>query len=298
MSGSVINGQETNDIIDGEDGADTIRGHYGDDQINGGGGNDILDGGRGSDLLHGGDGNDTIILGSDAGEPVIAQDYDPDEGRNGEIDPATNRLYPDQPFVADDVAIGGEGADTFLIKPQINAKADIIAKHTDDDGRIDWANVAGENNNAHDHWIDSIGTDVIADFDKEEGDQIYVYGHTVDPEISYADVDGDGDEESIIKIYSNQGAGGGAHNGDFLGQVIVHGDRVEESDLSIKAMETYGIVENIDEIMEAVAPTGTSDQDIESTVSENPFLANVETRDPGGSSGFRVRRAGLCPDDF
>ena len=285
MAGQIINGDIASEDLDGTLHSDVINGGYGDDRLNGGDGNDTLDGGRGSDLLIGGDGNDTIILGSDAGEPEIAQDFDPNDGRNDEIDLASRRLYPDQPFVADDVAVGGEGADTFIIKPQINAKADIIAKHTDDDGRIDWADVAGENNNAHDHWVDSIGTDVIADFDSEEGDRIYLYGHTVDPEISYADVDGDGDEESIIRIYSNQGAGGGAHNGDFLGQVIVHGDRVEEGDIEIKAMETYGIVETIDEIMEAVDPTGVSDSDVQTTASDNPFLSEVDTRDPGENTG-------------
>ena len=49
-------------------------------------------------------------------------------------------------------------------------------------------------------------------YDEAEGDRIKLFGHTVDPQISYADVDGDGDVESIIKVYSNQGAGGGAHN--------------------------------------------------------------------------------------
>ena len=284
-SNETLNGTVENDEINGQDGSDVIDGGYGDDRLDGGSGNDVLDGGRGSDLLLGGAGDDTLISDSDAGEPEIAQDYDPNAGRNDEIDPATRRLYPDQPFVADDILVGGEGADTFLIKPQINAKADIIAKHTDDDGRIDWADVAGENNNAHDHWVDSIGTDVIADYDKAEGDRILLYGHTVDPEISYADVDGDGDEESIIRIYSNQGAGGGAHNGDFLGQMIVHGDRVEEADIQIKAMETYGVVETVDEMMEAVAPTGTRDQDVNSTASENPFLSDVDTRDPGENPG-------------
>ena len=283
--GETLNGGTENDVLAGQDGADLLNGGYGDDRLEGGAGNDVLDGDRGSDLLIGGAGNDTLISDSDAGEPIIAQNYDPNAGRNDEIDAATNRLYPNQPFVADDILVGGEGADTFLIKPQINAKADIIAKHTDDDGRIDWAGVAGENNNAHDHWIDSIGTDVIADFDKAEGDRILVYGHTVDPEISYADVDGDGDEESIIKIYSNQGNGGGAHNGDFLGQMIVHGDRVEEADLDVKAMETYGVVETIDEMMEAVAPTGTPDTDIDSTQTENPFAADVATRNPGENPG-------------
>ncbi|NND50625.1 MAG: hypothetical protein HKN60_10280, partial [Rhizobiales bacterium] len=284
-----IIGTNDDDTIDGGAGSDVIDGGYGNDRLDGGDGNDTLDGGRGSDLLLGGDGNDVLISDSDAGEPTIAQDYDPNAGRNGEIDPATNRLYPNQPFVADDVLVGGAGADTFLLKPQINAKADIIAKHTDADGRIDWADVAGENNNAHDHWVDSIGTDIIADYDKEEGDQIKLYGHTVDPEIEYRDVDGDGDAESIIKIYSNQGNGGGAHNGDFLGQVIVHGDRVEENDIEIKGMETYGVVETIGEVLEAVAPTGETDTGVtrtgDATASGNPFLAEVDTRNPGEDVG-------------
>jgi Ca2+-binding RTX toxin-like protein len=281
---ATIFGTAESETLDGLDGADAIYGGYGDDRLMGGAGNDVLDGGRGSDLLIGGAGDDTLIADSDAGEPVVGQDYDPNAGRNGEIDPATNRLYPNQPFVADDVLVGGEGADTFLVKPQINAKEDIIQKHTDADGRINWANVAGENDNVHDHWVDSIGTDVVADYDKAEGDRIQVYGHTTTPEISYADVDGDGDEESIIKIYSNQ-ANGGAHDDDFLGQVIVHGDRVEIGDLEQKAMETYGVVESIDQLAEAIAPTGTPDIDIETTASENPYLAEVATRNPGEGAG-------------
>ena len=283
-AGMTLFGTADSETLQGSAGADHINGGYGDDRIQGGAGNDVLDGDRGSDLLEGGDGDDTLIIDSDAGEPVVGQDYDPNDGRNNELDPATNRLYPNQPFVADDVLVGGAGADTFLIKPQINAKEDILLKHTQSDGRIDWADVAGENDNVHDHWVDSIGTDVIADYSKAEGDRIQVYGHTTAPEVSYADVDGDGDEESIIKIYSNQ-ANGGAHDDDFLGQVIVHGDRVELDDIEQKNMETYGVVERIDELAEAVAPTGTPDTDIESTASENPFLGEVETLDPGGRNG-------------
>ena len=281
---ATIFGTADSETLQGLDGDDVINGGYGDDRIMGGAGNDVLDGDRGSDLLMGGAGDDTLIADSDAGEPVVGQDYDPNAGRNGEIDPATDRIYPNQPFVADDILVGGEGADTFLIKPQINAKEDIIQKHTEADGRINWANVAGENDNVHDHWVDSIGTDIIADYDKAEGDRIQVYGHTTAPEISYADVDGDGDEESIIKIYSNQ-ANGGAHDDDFLGQVIVHGDRVEIGDLEQKAMETYGVVDLIDQLAEAIAPTGTADSDIETTASENPYLGEVETRNPGEDAG-------------
>ena len=281
----VILGDDGDNTIDGLDGADVINGGYGNDRIDGGAGNDVLDGDRGSDLLIGGEGDDTIILDSDGGEPIIAQDYDPNAGRNNEIDPDTRTVFPDQPIVGDDIAVGGEGADIFVIKPQISAKADIIAKHTDADGWIDWADVAGENDNAHDHWVDRFGTDIIADYDEAEGDRIYIYGHTVDPEITYQDVDGDGDEESIITITSNQGAGGGAHNGDYLGTVIVHGDRVDEGDLEIKGMETYGVVDTIDQITEAVAPNGERDTTADPLVSENAFLSEVNTRNPGEDEG-------------
>tara|TARA_B100001989_G_scaffold212112_1_gene161707 strand:- start:312 stop:4052 length:3741 start_codon:yes stop_codon:yes gene_type:complete len=277
--GGTSSGTPLSEVLVGNDGADNLMGDFGDDILLGGAGNDILDGGRGSDLMIGGAGNDTLIADSDAGEPVIGQTYDPTAGRNDEINPLTNTLYPDQPFVADDVMVGGSGADTFLIKPQINAKLDIILKHTGSDGRINWAKVAGENNNVHDHWVDSIGTDVIADYSKADGDVIKLYGHTVTPEFSYEDVDGDGDLETIMKIYSNQ-ANGGAHDDDFLGQVIIHGDLFLEEDLChIKNGETYGVVETIQELMDAVYPTGVKDTDIMSTQSENPYLDAIETRD-------------------
>ena len=51
----------------------------------------------------------------------------------------------DHPLAADDVLVGGEGADTFLIQPLINAKKDIILRHVNDDRSIHWGGVAGEN---------------------------------------------------------------------------------------------------------------------------------------------------------
>ena len=274
-----------NDTINGNDGNDILRGWFGNDKLYGGDDNDTLDGGWGSDLLVGGRGDDVLISSSDAGEPVVAQNYNPNEGRNTELDPATRKLYPNQPFVADDILVGGEGADDFVIRPLINAKKDIILKHQDDDRRIDWSDVAGENEFAHDHWVDAIGTDYIADFDKGEGDEIFIYGHTAQPSISYADVDGDGDQESIIKLYSDQGSGGGAHDGDFLGQLIVFGDRVYEEDLQINAKVTYGIVDTVEQLEEAINPTGQADNSINSSWSSNPFKSEVEFRDPGEDPG-------------
>ena len=39
--------------------------------------------------------------------------------------------------------------------------------------------IAGENGSVHDHWVDSIGDDIILDFNKSEGDKIEIKGHTV-----------------------------------------------------------------------------------------------------------------------
>ena len=65
----------------------------------------------------------------------------------------------------------------------INAKREIILKHVNDDGTINWGmnGVAGENDNeVHDHWVDGFGNDVITDFNREEGDKIRIEGHTTE----------------------------------------------------------------------------------------------------------------------
>ncbi|MGF1454224.1 MAG: LamG-like jellyroll fold domain-containing protein [Alphaproteobacteria bacterium] len=278
--GIFVQGTDQNDSIVGSDGADVLRGWYGDDIIEGGDGNDVLDGQRGSDLLIGGAGNDVLIAGSDGGEPVVAQAFNPNQGRNDEIDAITKTLYPDQPFIADDLLVGGAGADLFLIKPQINAKADIIAKHTGSDGRINWAAVAGENDNIHDHWVGRIATDTIVDFSRAEGDKIFVYGHTAAISVSYDDVDNDGDQESIIEVISDQ-PNGGAHDNDKLGYVIVNGDIITAEDVQVNTSPTYGVVETINEIAEAVSPTGVTDPTPNSTQTDNPFV-NLVTKAPAG----------------
>jgi Ca2+-binding RTX toxin-like protein len=297
----VLYGEAGDDVIDGGADGDVIEGGYGDDRLIGGDGNDVLDGGRGSDVLLGGDGDDILISGSDAGEQTIAQAYEngDDDGAGGvrsdpddEVDPATRRLYPDQPLKADDILVGGEGSDTFLIRPQINAKEGILFDNVNDDRTINWRGVAGENNEVHDHWVDSFGIDIIADYNAAE-DHIAIIGHTVSiANLEHKDSDGDNvDDYSVITVRSNQGGGGGAHNGDLIGQVIVYGDLVNVDDVEVNPRVHYGIVDTIDELQEALAPAGDRiDMDAYDTLEvtsdpreyfDNPFLSELDQENNG-----------------
>lgn len=261
----VIDGEAGDDVLFGGTGNDSMQGGYGDDHLQGDEGNDTLDGGRGSDLLEGGDGDDVLLSRSDAGEQRAGQLVldDPSRPDGNSIDPTYLKLvdWVDQELIADDVLVGGAGADHFKFETLINGKKDIIAEHVNDDRTIDWMGVAGENTYIHDHWVDGIGIDVIADFNKAEGDKISIKGHTTQIKVDHRtiDTDGDGiddDQVSVITLYSQQGNGGGAHDEDYLGYVIVHGDKVEKDDIETDAKVAYGIVESIDDIQEAVAPTG------------------------------------------
>lgn len=261
----LILGEAGDDTLDGGDGADSIDGGYGDDSINGGAGNDVLDGGRGNDLLIGGLGDDILLSRSDAGEQRIGQLVlgDPSRPDDGSVDYEFLKLvdWIDQPLRADDVLIGGEGSDLFYFEPLINAKMDIILEHVREDRTINWAGVAGENRYLHDHWVDHLGIDIVADYVAGE-DTIAVIGHTSRIlEITYQsiDTDDDGQNDSVasyIQIYSQQGSNGGAHDEDLLGMIVVIGDLVLEEDIITNPGVTPGIVTTIDELQEAMAPTG------------------------------------------
>ncbi|MEO0398932.1 MAG: LamG-like jellyroll fold domain-containing protein [Pseudomonadota bacterium] len=252
-----INGYMGDDNIDGLGGDDVLQGYYGNDTLNGGDGNDVLDGGHGEDILNGGDGDDLLIAQADGREGPVAFDPDRDEGIDEySQDQVTGKVYLDQPLNADDVLTGGDGADTFYFQTLINAKDKYIVEHTQDNGTIRWHGVAGENDNIHNHWVETIGDDVITDFSRAEGDRILIEGHTTEiGSITYGDANGDGVlDHSVISIYSDQGNGGGAHNDDQLGTITVYGDLITENDIEQDAGPAYGIVNDIDKRDEAITP--------------------------------------------
>ncbi|MEO9518147.1 MAG: LamG-like jellyroll fold domain-containing protein, partial [Paracoccaceae bacterium] len=251
------------DTLSGRSGEDLLQGGTGNDRLFGGAGDDIIDGGEGEDFLRGGAGNDLLISRGDGREPDIA--YDPDRDEGDPLNELTNgKLYPNQPVPGGDALVGDKGADIFYFQSLINAKERFIKKHTQDDGTINWHGVAGENDSLHDHWVDSIGHDMIMDYSRAEGDRIAIEGHTTQiSDITYGDADGDGVlDHSIISLYSDQGNNGGAHNLDELGTITVYGDLVKLSDIEHTAAPAYGIVATIEDIKDALAPSEVS-EDIE-----------------------------------
>jgi Ca2+-binding RTX toxin-like protein len=186
--------------------------------------------GMGSQTVETGAGRDYIRLTSDAGEPDPAQT----DGATGRINP------PIDPSLANDRVSGGQGRDTFLFNMQINATAAVLARHTRDDGSVDWRRVAGENDAVHDHWVEGIGDDVITDFSRQDRDRIQIRGHTAEVAgIEYGE--DEGGDFSLISLRSQQGDGGGAHDEDPLGSIKVYGDKVTAEDLSVSSRVFDGI---------------------------------------------------------
>ena len=207
-----------------------VSGDDGDHYVGLGSQSNLVTLGRGSQHISTGAGNDRFVLLGDAGEPDPAQT----DGATGRVD------EPVEPDLAHDLVRGGAGEDVFVFRPLINAKEEILAKHTNDDGTIDWQGVAGENDNVHDHWVEGIGNDTILGFNKAQGDQIRVEGHTASLESIEYGSDERGDY-SLIVLSSDQGANGGAHDGDWLGTIKVYGDQVTAEDVAIKARVFYGV---------------------------------------------------------
>jgi Ca2+-binding RTX toxin-like protein len=122
-----ITGGPGDDTIEGGDGTDVLVGGAGDDVISGGAQGDLLFGGEGDDLLEGEDGDDYLQggFGADtlsggagndqldgtfaAGDSIFGP-HDEDAGDSLDGGDGDDTLV----IGADDVATGGEGADTFV----------------------------------------------------------------------------------------------------------------------------------------------------------------------------------------
>ncbi len=237
-SADTLAGMAGNDMLNGGSGDDKVWGGSGNDNLEGGTGNDLLVGGFGADKMSGGNGNDVLLSRSDAGEMVAAQD-----GKT-QIFAAETAAFTQK----NDTMTGGRGADTFRFEGMVNAKDEIVAKHVNADGTIDWVGVTGENGAVHDHWVDGFGNDTITDFNRAQGDKIEISAHTAEVKsIKYVDANHDGRTDySLITVISQQG-NAGAHDEDLLGTIKVYGDKVKMSDIAV-TQTVYGAYEKVGEL--------------------------------------------------
>ena len=138
---------------------------------------------------------------------------------------------------------GTDGANTFHAEALLNAKPEIIAKHTGHDGKIDWKSVAGENNNYHDHWVDGPGEIIIKNFG--EGDKFILRGHTAEA-ILIEESEG----VATIGLVSDQGRdnsrGNGAHDLDVLGKATIYHDGSFDFGQDVKDV-TNGVFDGVSE---------------------------------------------------
>ena len=168
----------------------------------------------------------TVYSPSNAGEPLEDPDIPADTNDGNDLNKLDfSSQYSSPNGGGSDTYSGTGGVNTFDFNPLLNAKPEIIEKHVDADGRIDWQGIAGENDNRHDHWVDSLGEDTIIDFSGQggDGDQINITGHT-----AAAMVIEESEGQVVLGVYSDQGAdgsrGNGAHDLDILGTITVNHD--------------------------------------------------------------------------
>ena len=252
--------------------------------------------GSGTQNVDGGAGRDVIISYADAGEPDPAQT----EGGEGRINPSRSA------DASDDYLTGGAGADRFEFRALINARAEVIAQYTSSTGAINWRGVAGENDNAHDHWVEGFGIDTIMDYSKAEGDKIVVRGHTVEiAEITYGE--DEGGTFSAIRVISQQGDGGaggantqtGAHDEDSLGIIKVYGDSVTIDDITVKSANVFDGADRLVQVDKLIDYNGgvqafqsTTHQEVIVTAAAD--VTTVDTIELG--SGAQSAFAGLGSD--
>jgi len=151
-----------------------------------------------------------------------------------------SRLDPYMATENNDKISGGEGEDTYVFRWLLDAKEEILEEHRDEDGDVNYQEVAGENDRDHDHWVESIGHITVTDFNTEE-DNLVLEGHTVNLQsIHYEDVNGDGKIDTVAHFYSEQGDNG-AHDNDYLGSITFLDAVVEIDNNDIERGVFYGV---------------------------------------------------------
>ena len=140
----------------------------------------------------------------------------------------------------------GEGADTVSIISELDGKSNIMAKHKGADGKFNGRGIAGENNQALDHWAGTFGLVDIKDFDASE-DKIEIKGHTTTLGESFTK-----NGHFFQTVYSEQNANdqsgpraGAAHDDTLLGVVRFKDGAKDAAAISealeVSAMEHYVI---------------------------------------------------------
>lgn len=152
----LLYGWDGDDYLFGEDGNDALFGEDGNDVLFGGDSNDYFNGGNGNDALVGEDGNDTLI-GGNANDILYAGDGNDDlYGGDGD-DFLFGYNYANESGTEYDTLNGGVGADGFVLGDPLSGVS----------------------------YLGS-GYAIIIDFDRLEGDKLYVSG-TTGYSLSYLD---------------------------------------------------------------------------------------------------------------
>ncbi|MEO0357088.1 MAG: calcium-binding protein, partial [Pseudomonadota bacterium] len=168
-----LSGEDGDDWLDGGAAGDHIFGYNGDDRLMGGTGNDELIGGQGDDVMLAGDGDDTVQgghgndtlsgdLGTDTmmggkGDDLLIGRLNGADGTDGDSRDYMNGGYGDDILILgqDDMASGGEGADSFVVAQQAGeihshildfdaAEDDIVIMYTSDDSAPEVTLVAAD----------------------------------------------------------------------------------------------------------------------------------------------------------